>query len=101
MTLGAGHRAPGNHERSGTVHLWRRIHRYQELSGQNEGRVANGNFEFYAMDSYKATARLTLTAGMRGSWNTNVVNNQSLFARPAGSFSICRTTMHSRSTRRF
>ncbi len=49
-------------------------------------RVANGNFEFYAMDSYKPSAKLTLTAGMRVTWNTNVVNDQGLFARPAGSF---------------
>ena len=44
-------------------------------------RVANGNFEFYAMDSYKPSARLTLTAGMRVTWNTNVVNDQGLFAQ--------------------
>ena len=49
-------------------------------------RVANGNFEFYAMDTYKPSTRLTLTAGMRVTWNTNVVNDQGLFARPAGSF---------------
>ena len=49
-------------------------------------RVANGNFEFYAMDSYKPSAKLTFTAGMRVTWNTNVVNDNGLFARPAGSF---------------
>ena len=49
-------------------------------------RVANGNFEFYAMDTYKPFARLTMTAGLRVTWNTNVVNDQGLFARPAGSF---------------
>ena len=49
-------------------------------------RVANGNFEFYAMDSYKPSANVTLTAGMRVTWNTNVVNDEGLFARPAGSF---------------
>ncbi len=49
-------------------------------------RVANGNLDFYAMDTYKPSARLTLTEGIRITWNTNVVNDQGLFARPAGSF---------------
>jgi hypothetical protein len=40
----------------------------------------------YAMDSWKPTARATLTAGIRATWNTNPVNQQRLFARPAGSF---------------
>ncbi len=48
--------------------------------------AANGNFEFYAMDSYKPSATLTMTAGVRVTWNTNVVNDQGLFARPRGSF---------------
>ena len=49
-------------------------------------RVAAGNLDMYAMDTYKPTARATLTAGMRVTWNTNPVNQQGLFARPAGSF---------------
>ncbi len=49
-------------------------------------RVATGNLELYAMDSYKPSAKLTLTAGLRATWNTNVANDQNLFARPAGSF---------------
>jgi hypothetical protein len=49
-------------------------------------RVAAGNLDLYAMDTYKPTRRVTLTAGMRATWNTNPVNHQSLFARPAGSF---------------
>jgi hypothetical protein len=49
-------------------------------------RVTAGNLDFYAMDTYKPTARITLTAGMRTTWNTNPVNQQRLFARPAGSF---------------
>jgi hypothetical protein len=40
----------------------------------------------YAMDSYKPTGRITLTAGMRTTWNTNPVNQQRVFARPDGSF---------------
>jgi hypothetical protein len=58
----------------------------QSFPVRTRERVANGNFEFYAMDSYKPSARVTLTAGMRVTWNTNVVNDQALFARPAGSF---------------
>jgi hypothetical protein len=49
-------------------------------------RVAAGNMDMYAMDTYKPTARATLTAGVRTTWNTNPVNRQRLFARPAGSF---------------
>ena len=49
-------------------------------------RVAVGNLDSYAMDTYKPTARITLSGGMRTTWNTNPVNQQSLFARPAGSF---------------
>ena len=49
-------------------------------------RVAAGNLELYAMDTYKPTARATLTAGLRAAWNTDPVNQQRLFARPEGSF---------------
>ncbi len=49
-------------------------------------RVANGDLDLYAMDSFKPTKRLTLTAGVRATWNTNPVNEQRLFARPEGSF---------------
>jgi len=49
-------------------------------------RVAAGNLDVYAMDMWKPTAHITLTAGMRATWNTNPVNQQRLFARPAGSF---------------
>ncbi|HEX3942173.1 MAG TPA: carboxypeptidase-like regulatory domain-containing protein [Acidobacteriaceae bacterium] len=49
-------------------------------------RVAVGNLEFYAMDTYKPTQKATITYGMRVSWNTNETNQQGLFARPAGSF---------------
>jgi hypothetical protein len=49
-------------------------------------RVAAGNLDFYAMDTYKPTAHATLTAGMRATWNTNPVNEKRQFARPVGSF---------------
>ena len=49
-------------------------------------RIAVGNLDLYAMDTYKPNSRTTLTAGMRTTWNTDPVNEQHLFARPAGSF---------------
>jgi hypothetical protein len=49
-------------------------------------RIALGNLDMYAMDTFKAGPRWTLTAGLRVSWNTNPVNQHSMFARPAGSF---------------
>jgi Carboxypeptidase regulatory-like domain len=48
--------------------------------------VAAGNLDLYAMDTFKPAARTTLTVGMRATWNTNPVNQQRRFARPAGSF---------------
>src|SRR5271156_2521510 len=49
-------------------------------------RVSAGNLEYYAMDTYKASPRATLTYGMRVTWNTNVTSPQGLFSRTAGSF---------------
>jgi hypothetical protein len=49
-------------------------------------RVAVGNLEYYAMDTWKPSSNATLTLGMRVSWNSNETNQQGLFARPAGSF---------------
>jgi len=49
-------------------------------------RVAVGNLEYYAMDTYKPSARTTITYGMRVTWNTNVTSPQALFSRMAGSF---------------
>ena len=49
-------------------------------------RVAAGNLDLYAMDTFKPSPRLTLIAGVRATWNTDPVNQQRLFARPAGSF---------------
>jgi hypothetical protein len=49
-------------------------------------RVAVGNLDIYAMDTWKPTSRATFIAGVRTTWNTDPVNQQQLFARPAGSF---------------
>ena len=49
-------------------------------------RVAAGNLDLYAMDTWKPTAQVTFTAGLRATWNTDPANQQRLFARPAGSF---------------
>jgi hypothetical protein len=49
-------------------------------------RVAVGNLDLYAMDTWKPTARATFIAGMRATWNTDPVNQQHLFARPVESF---------------
>ena len=49
-------------------------------------RITLGNLDMYAMDTFKASQRWTLTAGLRVTWNTNPVNQHGLFARPAGSF---------------
>ena len=49
-------------------------------------RVSGGNLEYYAMDTYKASPKLTFTYGMRVTWNTNVTSARDLFSRTAGSF---------------
>ena len=49
-------------------------------------RVAAGNLEYYGMDTYKPSAKTTLTYGMRVTWNTNVASPQRFFGRMAGSF---------------
>jgi hypothetical protein len=49
-------------------------------------RTSVGNLEYYAMDTYKPAPKLTLTYGMRVTWNTNVTSPQALFSRMAGSF---------------
>ncbi len=38
------------------------------------------------MDTFRLSPRFTLTAGLRATWNTNIVNQHGQFARPAGSF---------------
>jgi hypothetical protein len=49
-------------------------------------RVSNGNLDLYAMDTFRVTPKITITAGLRTTWNTNIVNQHGQFARPAGSF---------------
>ncbi|MGB9290710.1 MAG: carboxypeptidase-like regulatory domain-containing protein [Terracidiphilus sp.] len=49
-------------------------------------RVGVGNLEYYGMDTWKPSAKTTITYGMRVTWNTNVTSPQGLFSRMAGSF---------------
>ncbi len=49
-------------------------------------RVANGNLDMYAMDTFRVSQKLTLIAGLRATWNTNFTNQHGQFGRPAGSF---------------
>ncbi len=49
-------------------------------------RVAEGNLEYYGMDTWKPVQKVTFTYGMRVAWNTNVTSAQNLFSRMAGSF---------------
>ncbi|MGD0734847.1 MAG: carboxypeptidase regulatory-like domain-containing protein [Terracidiphilus sp.] len=49
-------------------------------------RIAVGNIDLYAMDTWKPNSRTTMIAGVRTTWNSDPVNQQRLFARPAGSF---------------
>jgi hypothetical protein len=49
-------------------------------------RIAVGNMDLYAMGTWKPNSRATLIAGVRTTWNSDPVNQQHLFARPAGSF---------------
>jgi hypothetical protein len=49
-------------------------------------RIAAGNLDVYAMDTWRPMTGATVTAGLRATWNTNPVNPKRLFARPAGSF---------------
>jgi hypothetical protein len=48
--------------------------------------IANGNLDLYAMDTFRVSPRFTVTAGLRVTWNTNIVNQHGQFARPEGSF---------------
>ena len=56
-------------------------------------RVSAGNLEYYAMDAFKPTSKMTLTYGMRVTWNTNVTSGKNLFARRPGLSSIPRMTI--------
>ncbi|MGD0154767.1 MAG: carboxypeptidase regulatory-like domain-containing protein [Terracidiphilus sp.] len=58
----------------------------QNFPASLKERVAVGNLEYYGMDTYKPSAKTTLTYGMRLTWNTNVTSPQGLFGRMAGSF---------------
>ncbi len=49
-------------------------------------RLAAVNLDLYAMDTYKATKKLTLTIGVRTAWNSNPISEHATFSRLKGSF---------------
>jgi len=49
-------------------------------------RLKSVNFDFYAMDTLKATRKLTVTAGLRMAWNSNPVSQHNTFSKLIGSF---------------
>src|SRR5882724_2166537 len=50
-------------------------------------RIAATNLDLYAMDTFRATQRLTITIGLRTAWNSNPVSEHNNFSRLSGSFS--------------
>jgi hypothetical protein len=49
-------------------------------------RIASANLGVYAMDTVRATQKLTLTFGLRADWNSDPVNKQRAFSLLNGSF---------------
>jgi hypothetical protein len=49
-------------------------------------RIALVNLDLYAMDTLRATNKLTLTIGVRTAWNSNPVSRHNDFSRLAGAF---------------
>jgi hypothetical protein len=58
----------------------------QNFPVATRARTSVGNLEYYAMDTYKPAPKITLTYGMRVTWNTNVTSPKALFSRMTGSF---------------
>src|SRR5260370_32657275 len=58
----------------------------QSFPKTNGDRLALVNLDLYAMDTFKATSKLTLTIGLRTAWNSNPVSRHNAFSRLAGSF---------------
>src|SRR5260370_16244149 len=51
-----------------------------------KARIANGNLDMYAMDTFRVSQPLTIISDLRATWNTNPVDQHNPFARPADSF---------------
>jgi hypothetical protein len=49
-------------------------------------RIALVNLDLYAMDTFRATKKLTFTIGLRTAWNSNPVSEHNTFSNLAGSF---------------
>src|SRR6266446_3354351 len=52
----------------------------------SEDRLANVNLDLYAMDTMRATSKLTVTVGLRVAWNSDPVSQSNQFSRLSGSF---------------
>lgn len=58
----------------------------QSFPKSTEDRIAAVNMDLYAMDTLKATRRLTMTYGLRAVWNSNPVSRQQDFSRLTDAF---------------
>ncbi len=58
----------------------------QSFPKTNGDRLALVNLDLYAMDTFKATSKLTLTIGMRTAWNSDPVSEHSAFSRLSSPF---------------
>jgi len=59
---------------------------FQSFPKSIEDRLALVNLDLYAMDTFRATPKLTLTIGVRTAWNSNPVSEHNALSRLAGSF---------------
>jgi hypothetical protein len=58
----------------------------QSFPKSSGDRIASVNLDLYAMDTFRATNKLTLTIGVRTAWNSNPVSRHKNFSRLADSF---------------
>jgi hypothetical protein len=54
--------------------------------------IGLAGIDLYAQDTMKATSKLTLTLGIRSTWNSNILNQQALFAGFKGTDSFYQVT---------
>lgn len=58
----------------------------QSLAKDARDRIGQINLDTYAMDTFQAGQKLTVTLGLRVGWNSNPVSQHHLFSRLNGSF---------------